>query len=97
MNRAVEIWEFRSFNINNEVFVDDIVILEDGSSNNLWSVKAIFQGFEMIFGLRVIFYKSNIYGINMSDRGMTTTSSFLSCGEDQIPFKILGVKLGDNP
>lgn len=51
----------------------------------------------MVHGLRVNCYKSKIYGINMSERSMSKTSSFMTCYEDDLPFKFLGVKVGDNP
>lgn len=73
MKRAVELGEFRGLNINEDEFVDilqfigDTIILGDGSSDNIWSVKDLLGGFKMISGVRVDIYKSNIFGINVYD------------------------------
>ncbi|KAI5437885.1 hypothetical protein KIW84_023850 [Lathyrus oleraceus] len=68
MGSVVEAGEYNSFKINEEVSIDilqistDTTIIKDGSSDNLWSIRVILRGFEMIFGLRVNFCKSNVYG-----------------------------------
>lgn len=51
----------------------------------------------MVYGLKVNFFKSKIYGINMSERSINANASFLSCCEDYFPLKFLGVKVGDSP
>lgn len=63
---------------------------------NLWGLKAILKGFELVSGLKVNFFKSKIYGINMSERSMNATTFFLSCCEEKFPFKFLGVKVRDS-
>lgn len=61
MDSIVELGEYNSFKINEDVsidilqFNDDTIIIGDGSSYNLWSIKSILRGFEMIYGLRVNF------------------------------------------
>lgn len=93
VNRDVEIGEYEGFSVYQEIiidilqFVDDTIILRDGFKNNLWSLKAILRGFEMIFGLRVSFHKSNIFGIHMSERSMLVASSFLSSKINHFPCK----------
>ncbi|XP_058783557.1 uncharacterized protein LOC131658261 [Vicia villosa] len=103
INRAVEIWEFIGFHINEDIyvdilhFIDDMVIIGYGSLENQWSVKAILRGFEMVSGLKVNFYKTKIFGINLCEWSMRSIVSFMSCCEDHLPFKFLGVMVGDNP
>ncbi|XP_058766611.1 uncharacterized protein LOC131640218 [Vicia villosa] len=41
--------------------------------------------------------ESILYGINLSDRYLEAASSFLSCEVGSLPFKFLGVRVGDNP
>lgn len=73
MYSAVELGEYNCFKINKDAsidilqFSDDTTIIGDGSSDNLWSIKVIIRGFEMISGLCVKFCKSNIYGSNISN------------------------------
>ncbi|XP_058764573.1 uncharacterized mitochondrial protein AtMg00310-like [Vicia villosa] len=60
-------------------------------------MKAILRGFEMVFVLKVNFHKSKLYGIGVGDWLMETTSNFLACDIEEIPFKFLGVKVQGNP
>lgn len=52
MKREASIGEFRGFHINEKVyvdllqFVDDTIIIGDGSLENLWGVKEIHRGFK---------------------------------------------------
>ncbi|XP_058776310.1 uncharacterized protein LOC131650623 [Vicia villosa] len=103
MRKAIINGDFRGFKINEEEnvnmlqFADDMVTLAEGDTTNLWSMKVILRGFEMMSGLRVNFNKSNIYGVNVCDGYLDATSTFLACKVDRPPFKFLGVKVGDSP
>ncbi|XP_058733800.1 uncharacterized protein LOC131605468 [Vicia villosa] len=103
MKRSKELGEFRGFcyKENKEVdllqFADDTIILAEEDTANLWSMKAILRGFEMMTGLRVNFHKSNLYGINVGDWYLEAASSFLTCKVGTFPFKFLGVRVGDSP
>ncbi|XP_058784820.1 uncharacterized protein LOC131659680 [Vicia villosa] len=103
MRKAEEIGDFWGFKIdvNEEVdliqFADDIIIILEGDAANLWSMKVIHKGFELMSGLRIHFHKNNIYGINVGDWFLNAASSFLSCKVGSLPFKFLGVKVGGNP
>lgn len=68
-------------------FGDDTIIFGDGGTRNLWSLKAILRGFELMSGLKVNFCKSNVYNNNLSDRTLNFTSFFLACGIGNFPFK----------
>lgn len=54
MRKAISIGDFQGFKINDEVdvnllqFVDNIIILAEGDTANLWSMKSILRGFEMM-------------------------------------------------
>ncbi|XP_058759424.1 uncharacterized protein LOC131632711 [Vicia villosa] len=103
MRKAISNNDFRGFkineveNVNMLQFADDTVILEEGDTANLWRMKEILRGFEMMSGLRVNFNKSNIYGVNVCDGFIEATSTFVSCKVDILPFIFLGVKVGGNP
>lgn len=103
MNKAVEIGDFREFKIDEEdevnilKFADDTIIMADGCSDNLWNMKAILRGFEMMPRLNVNFHKSKLYGVQVGDWVSEAALSFLSFDTDRLPFKILGVKIGDSP
>lgn len=48
-------------------FADDTLILGDKRSLNIWTIKVVLQLFEGISGLKVNFYKSKLFGINVRD------------------------------
>lgn len=45
-------------------FEDDTLIIGGGGWRNLWSIKAILRGFDLVSGLGVNFHKSRLIGIN---------------------------------
>lgn len=51
----------------------------------------------MSSGLRVNFFKSSIYGLNLREDFLEATSVFLHCSIGLLPFKYLGTFVGDSP
>ncbi|XP_058733030.1 uncharacterized protein LOC131604618 [Vicia villosa] len=86
-----------NLNINLLQFADDTIVVGTGCWNNLWSIKAIFRGFKIVSGLKVNFFKSKIYGVNIPEDFMEGASQFLCCCWGNIPFKFLGIPIGTNP
>lgn len=103
VKKAMEVEKFQGFKINDEVnfdvlqFIDDTILLREGSWKNLWSIKVILRGFEMILGLDVNICKSKIYLINLSKHLIQVGSTFLSCWVDELLFNFLGVPVDTNP
>jgi hypothetical protein len=50
-----------------------------------------------MFGLKINFVNSKLYGRNVDPTFLEAGSSFLSCRSDIIPFKFLGIPVGANP
>ncbi|XP_058764980.1 uncharacterized protein LOC131638429 [Vicia villosa] len=102
-NSATTSGSFVGYSISNNVdvkipqFADDTVIVEQGSWQNLWSIKSIFKGFELILGLKVNFHKSKVMGVNVAESFLETASHFLGCSREKLPFKFLGIQVGLNP
>lgn len=46
-------------------FVDDTVIIGDGSWDNLWTIKAVLRGFELALGLYANLRNSKLILINL--------------------------------
>jgi hypothetical protein len=104
MKRAVELNCFRGFKVgaSNVVishlqYADDTICVGEASIDNLWTLKAILRGFEMVSGLKVNFWKSSLMGINVSQEFMTLASTFLNCKTRVVSFKYLGLPVGANP
>lgn len=52
---------------------------------------------ELVSGLKVNFYKSNLIRINLKEYFLEMASTFLACCMSSIPFKFLGLPVGANP
>ncbi|XP_058726622.1 uncharacterized protein LOC131597980 [Vicia villosa] len=94
---------FQGFQVNEEETIDilqladDTIVLGIGSHENQWCLKFILRGFDLMSGLKVNLCKSNLYGINMGEWNLEGASTFLSCNIGKLPFKFLGVMVGDSP
>ncbi|GAU32122.1 hypothetical protein TSUD_218730 [Trifolium subterraneum] len=77
--------------------VDDTILVGEGDWDNLWTIKTVLRSFEIVSGLKVNFHKSKLYGINLDDGFLRASSAFLNCGVDSIPFRFLGIPVGENP
>lgn len=71
MRNAFSFEGFRGFHFTNSIhfeliqFTDDTFITCDGSWENLWCIKAILRGFEMVSGAGINFNKSKLFGIHI--------------------------------
>ncbi|XP_058775212.1 uncharacterized protein LOC131649467 [Vicia villosa] len=101
MKKLVEVGDFQPFKYGEEDYVDilqfadDTVIIEEPTCDNLWSMKVILRGFELVSGLKINFHKSNFFGINIGEWLSTSATSFLSCKKGSFPFKFLGIWVGE--
>jgi hypothetical protein len=78
-------------------YTDDTLCIGEASVENLWMLKAILRGFEMVSGLNVNFHKSCLIGINVPSDFMDMACSFLNCRQGSVPFMYLGLPVGANP
>jgi lysozyme family protein len=67
MRKAVELERFRGFGVGRRgvvishlQYADDTLCIGKATVENLWALKAILRGFEMVSGLKVNFWKSSI-------------------------------------
>jgi hypothetical protein len=104
MRKAVEVNRFKLFlDGPDEVpvsilqYADDTLCIGEANVGNLWTLKAILRGFEMVSGLKVNFWKSCLVGVNIDDDFLHMASEFLNCRRGSLPFKYLGLSVGANP
>ncbi|GAU37021.1 hypothetical protein TSUD_207270 [Trifolium subterraneum] len=103
VRRAVELGKFKGYKVSESIqfqilqFADDMILMGENSWDNLWTIKTVLRGFEMVSGLKINFNKSKLYGINVEEDFLEAGSTFLSCRSDVIPFKFLGIPVGANP
>ncbi|XP_058733340.1 uncharacterized protein LOC131604946 [Vicia villosa] len=63
--------------------------------DNLWSLKVLLRGFELVSGLKINFHKSNLYGTDIGDWFLNLATTFLACKKGCFPFKFLGIWVGE--
>lgn len=78
-------------------YADDTLCIGKPTVENLWAMKALLRGLEMVLGLKINFFKSSLIGINVASDFMDLACNFLNCNEGSIPFKYLGLPVGANP
>lgn len=102
VGKVVQMDRFQAYKVNAEIsypilhFADDTILTCEASWDNLWCIKAIFRGFELVSGLKVNFFKSNLFGLNLDDSFLHAASTFLSCCIGNVAFKFLGIPFGAN-
>lgn len=72
-------------------------MMSNDNWNNLWRIKLVIRGFEMVSSLSVNLSKTRVFSINLQEDFISTAATFLSCDVGIVPFKFLGVVLGSNP
>jgi hypothetical protein len=68
----------------------------ESSWSNVWAVKAIFNLFEIIFGLKVNYHKGQFISFNNSSRWNDKAAEALNCKLGSCPFIYLGLPVGDD-
>jgi len=101
MRNAMSLNLFQGFEVGNNGLVvlhlqyaDDTLCIGKATVGNLWTMKALLQGFEMASGLKINFSKSSLIRVNVPPEFMTMACDFLKCSEGAIPFKYLGLPVG---
>ncbi|XP_058756019.1 uncharacterized protein LOC131629236 [Vicia villosa] len=103
VNKAVGLGVYTGLNIRRLCsvdilqFADDTLLIGEGSWNQVWAIKAILRGFEMVSGLGINYHKSKIIGFNVSNNFLDIASNFLSCRREDFMFTFLGIPIGANP
>ncbi|GAU29855.1 hypothetical protein TSUD_379450 [Trifolium subterraneum] len=72
-------------------------VIEEACVENLWTTKAILRWFELISGLKVNFFKSKLFGINVEGDFLSSAAQFLKCNVGKLSFIYLGLPVGANP
>jgi len=103
MSNAVERSLFRGFEVkrggtvvSHLQYVDDTLCVGEAMVENLWTLKEVLRGFEMVSGLKVNFSKSVLIGVNVPMVFMDMACDFLNCSEEVISFIYFGLPVGAN-
>jgi len=77
-------------------YADDTFCIGTPSVENVWTIKALLQGFELASGLKINFAKSCLIGVNVQTDFMDMAYNFLHCSQGSLPFRYLGLLVGAN-
>lgn len=103
MSKTSNVGEFDEFRFNDNVpfeilqFTDDVMLISDESWRNLWSIKTILRGLELVSGLRINLLKSIFMEINLDPAFVQAATSFLNYEIGSPAFTFLGIQVGINP
>ncbi|XP_058765688.1 uncharacterized protein LOC131639202 [Vicia villosa] len=100
VSKVVDNGEYVGFNINKACcvdilkFADDTLMVGVGSWKQVWTIKAILRGFEIVSGLGINYHKSKLIDINVSDNFLDIASNFYLVEErKKISFSLAPVKV----
>ncbi|GKV10561.1 hypothetical protein SLEP1_g21905 [Rubroshorea leprosula] len=84
-------------NISHLQFADDTILFGYATEENIWAVKCITRIFELVSGLKINYVKSQLMGVHVDEEWLSRAAAILNCKLGVLPFKYLGVPIGDNP
>jgi hypothetical protein len=76
-------------------YVDDTVIMIDGSDRSVINLKLILYCFEWLTGLKINFHESEVYVFGAQQREKERLANMLNCVLGELPLKYLGVPVSD--
>ncbi|XP_020223262.1 uncharacterized protein LOC109805546 [Cajanus cajan] len=104
MSKAVQEYVFTGYMVGGDVvpvshlqYADDTILVGDATLSNGWAIKVILQLFELVAGLKVNFFKSQLLGVNVDQVWVQSLAQFLNCKVGSFPCSYLGLPLGVNP
>ena len=87
-------------NASNEIsilqYADDALILREWSDTNASNLFRLLHCFHICSGLKVNLTKSNLMGVNVSIEEINRLANRLKCNAGKLPFKYLGIPVGEN-
>ncbi|XP_028081384.1 uncharacterized protein LOC114282838 [Camellia sinensis] len=84
-------------NVSHLQYADDTVIFCETEWSEIIAIKRILRCFEVVYGLRLNFYKSVMCGIGVDKELVSDFATVLNCCSQKLPLKYLGLPLGANP
>ncbi|XP_058732569.1 uncharacterized protein LOC131604096 [Vicia villosa] len=100
--KAVEMGDYVGFKMRRSCsmdilqFADVTLLFGEGSWKQVWTIKALLRGFELVSGLGINYHKSKLIGINIENHFLDCASLFLSCRRENSCF-FLGIPIGIHP
>lgn len=77
-------------------YVDDTVIMVDGSDKSIINLKLILYCFEWLTGLKINFHKSGVFVFGVPQAEKERMANMLNCVLGELPLKYLGIPISNN-
>ncbi|XP_058776577.1 uncharacterized mitochondrial protein AtMg01250-like [Vicia villosa] len=103
VRKSLEIGEYYGFAIKGWCiidilqFVDDTLLIGEGSWKHVWSIKSVLKAFELVLGLDINYHKSKLIGISTNSNFVEAASYVLSCRVEAGNFIFLCILIGSKP
>src|ERR1044072_4090148 len=78
-------------------FADDTLFIGDMTWDNIVVMKIVLRWFEVISGLKVVFFKSKLAVVHGNDSFASDFADLLNCKRMSLPFTYLGIEVGASP
>lgn len=78
-------------------YADDVILFLNDDYSSVLGAKRILQCFHVLFGMKVNFSKSQVYGFHTEQTLMQKCALKLQCLQGRIPFKYLGAYIRSLP
>ncbi|GJT43501.1 transposon TX1 [Tanacetum coccineum] len=75
---------------------NDTIFFGEWNKENAKSLMCILKCFEKVFGLRVNYNKSKLYGIGVNEMELVDMARWMGCSIREFPFTYLGLPIGEN-
>ncbi|GKB01694.1 hypothetical protein Tco_0829738 [Tanacetum coccineum] len=103
MSNAVNSWLIQGIKLGSSgivlsylFYADDVVITTDWNSHDIDNIIRVLHVFHLASGLKINIYKSNIFGIRVSNDEISSMASWTRCAAGFFPFTYLGLPIGAN-
>nr|GFB76719.1 putative RNA-directed DNA polymerase, eukaryota, reverse transcriptase zinc-binding domain protein [Tanacetum cinerariifolium] len=77
-------------------YTDDVIITTDWNPHDIDNIIRVLNVFHLALGLKINIYKSNIFGIGVTNDEISSMASRTSCAAGCFPFTYLGLPIGAN-
>ena len=84
---------YAGFTLSHFQFVVATLIFISSSLFSMQNIKRILLCFKLMWGLKVNFSKSSIFGVGIKDHMCDYTAQILRCKQEPLPFKYLGLPI----
>ena len=77
-------------------YVDDTILMIDGSDHSITNLKLVLYCFEWLSGLKINFHKSEVYMFGASQGEKEHMTNMLNCALGELPIKYLGIPVSES-